>query len=368
MGERSSNPFVEQFRRGGVPRELRLMAAQGALPLKPADFIELLYHLLKDDDEEIRGTAAQTLAGLPVDELKPILKDRETPPAVLAWGLAAREEQELREVVLQNTSLPDEAIEALVAALPEAQAELVVINQVRLLRRTSLLEALESNPYLNKDQRRRLMELRQTFHIGEAGAPQAAPPAAAAAPPGPTAGEAAPEEEAPLPPPEEVTFKSEAEAVVRYLSDDERQQKDKVSAVQRLYRLNTADKVVTALKGNREERAILIRDPNRIVATAVLGSPRVTEAEIESFAGMKNVSDEILRQIGSQKEWTRHYGVVSSLVRNPRTPLGISLGMVSRLNPRDIKSLAVDRNVPEAIRKQAQKFVRSAPGGQGSKH
>lgn len=364
MGERSPNPFVDQFRRGAVPRELRLMAAQGALPLKPADFIELLHHLLKDADDEIRGTAGQTLGGLPSDELKPILKDRDTPPAVLAWGLAAREEQELREVVLQNTSLPDEAIEALVASLPEAQAELVVINQVRLLRRTSLLEALEKNPNLNKDQRRRLMELRETFHIGEAAAPAAAPAAPAPA----SAEPAAPAEpEEPLPPPEEVTFQSEAEAVVRYLSDDERQHKEKVSAVQRLYRLNTADKVVTALKGNREERAILIRDPNRIVATAVLGSPRVTESEIESFAAMKNVSDEILRQIGSHKEWTRHYGVVSSLVKNPRTPLGISLGMVSRLNPRDIKSLSVDRNVPEAIRKQAQKFVRAVPGAGGQK-
>ena len=371
----SANPFVDQFRRGGVPRDLRLMAAQGALPLKPADFIELLYHLLKDIDDEIRATAASTLGGLPVDELRPILKDRETPPEVLAWAFAARDDQELREVVLQNTSLPDEAIEALVASLPEGQAELVVINQVRLLRRTSLLVALEKNPSLNKDQRRRLLELRQTFHIDGAqmpapGAPAPAPAAAPAAA-GPAGAAPQPGGEAPPagePVPEEVVFKSEAEAVVRYLTEEERQHGDRVSAVQRLYRLNTADKVVTALKGNREERAILIRDPNRIVASAVLGSPRVTESEIESFASMKNVSDEILRNIGSHKEWTRHYGVASSLVRNPRTPLAISLGMVSRLNPKDLKALAVDRNVPEAIRKQAQKFVRTAPTQSGQKH
>jgi hypothetical protein len=366
MGERSPNPFVDQFRRGGVPRELRLMAAQGALPLKPADFIELLYHLLKDADDEIRGHGGQTLAGLPVDELKPDLQGPRDPSGGAGVGTGAREDQELREVVLQNTSLPDEAIEALVAALPEGQAELVVINQVRLLRRTSLLEALERSPNLNKDQRRRLMELRADLPHRRGGAQGGGPRCRGRARCGGRPRRPA-EPEEPLPPPEEVTFKSEAEAVVRYLADDERQQKEKVSAVQRLYRLNTADKVVTALKGNREERAILIRDPNRIVATAVLGSPRVTESEIESFAGMKNVSDEILRQIGSHKEWTRHYGVVSSLVKNPRTPLGISLGMVSRLNPRDIKSLSVDRNVPEAIRKQAQKFIRSTPGGGGQK-
>ena len=363
MTERASNPFVDQFRRGGVPRDLRVMAAQGALPLKPTDLIELLHQLLRDIDEEIRTTAGGSLAALSVDELRPILKDRDTPPELLAWGFAEREEQELREVVLQNTSLPDEAIEALVASLPEGQAELVVINQVRLLRRTSLLVALEKNPNLNKDQRRRLMELRQTFHIDGAQMPA---PGAPVPPPAAVPGAEPPAPEEPVP--EEVTFSSEAEAVVRYLTDDERQNGERVSAVQRLYRLNTAEKVVTALKGNREERAVLIRDPNRIVSTAVLGSPRVTESEIESFASMKNVSDEILRQIGSHREWTRHYGVVSGLVRNPRTPLAISLGMVSRLNPKDLKALAVDRNVPEAIRKHAQKFVRAAPGQGGAKH
>ena len=77
---------------------------------------------------------------------------------------------------------------------------------------------------------------------------------------------------------------------------------------------------------------------------------------------MKNVSDEVLRQIGNHRDWTKRYGVITNLVKNPRTPLAISLGMVSRLNPRDIKSIAVDRNVPEAIRKQAQKFVKGAAG------
>jgi len=156
---------------------------------------------------------------------------------------------------------------------------------------------------------------------------------------------------------------SEDEALVRYLAEDERRQPERVSVVQRLYRLDTAEKVITALKGNREERAVLIRDPNRIVATAVLGSPRITDSEIESFAAMKSVSDQILRQIGTHREWTKRYNVVSSLVRNPRTPVGIALTMVSRLNPRDMRAVAVDRNVPEVIRKHAQRFVKSVQSG-----
>lgn len=354
---RVANPLVEQFRRGGIPRDLRLMAAQGALPLKPEDVVELLHHLLSDPDAEVRSRANDSLAARPEQELLPMFKERSTLPEVLAWGLVHRKEKELREAILQNVSTTDGIIEQVAPDLPEQLAELVVINQVRLLRRTSLLEALESNPHLNKDQRRRLRELRESFRIGEQ--PVEAPP-----PPAPS--EAPSEEEAPEPIVEEAPL-SEDEALVRYLSEDERREVEKVSVVQRLYRLNAAEKLVTALKGTREERTILIRDPNRIVAAAVLGSPRLTEAEIEAFAGMKSVSDQVLRQIGTHKEWTKRYGVVSSLVRNPRTPIGVALTMVPRLNPRDMKAVAVDKNVPEVIRKHAQRFIRVVQAGPGQK-
>ena len=359
MGDRATNPLVEQFRKGGVPRELRLLAAQGALPLKPADLVDLLEQLLADEDEAVRQAASASLAGMAVDEMLPILRDRETPPSVLAWAVAHREERELLEVVLQNSSLPDEAVEALASSLPEHLAELVVINQVRLLRRTSLLEALETNQALSKDQRRRLRELRETFRIGEQPAPAPPPP-----PPPPPAPEPVSEE------PDEMVELTEEEAIARLLTEEEKQDGDKRSAVAQLYNMNTAAKVIRALKGTSGERAILVRDPNRIVASAVLGSPRLTEPEIERFASMKNVSQEVLRQIASNKDWTKKYGVISALVKNPRTPLGLAINFVPRMNPRDMKTISVDKNVPEVIRKQALKFVRSVgqPAGGDKKH
>jgi hypothetical protein len=351
---RLANPLVGQFRRGGIPRELRLMAAQGALPLKPEDLVELLHFLVGDEDSDVASAAQGTLGAMPAEELLPIVRDRQTAPEILGWTLLNRLERELLEPVLQNPTTPDEAIEAEVADLPEELAELVVINQVRLLRRTSLLERLEANPHLNRDQQRRLRELRESFHIGEE-------PEAAAAPPPPPAPPAAPapaEAEAPVEPVSaESEITNEVDAIFRYLTEEERAEAERISTVQKLFRLNTAEKVVTALKGTREERAVLVRDPNRLVASAVLGSPRLTDGEVEAFAGMRNVSDETLRQIGNNREWTKRYGVVSSLVKNPRTPLAISLGMVSRLNPKDIKSLSTDRNVPEVLRRQAQKFI-----------
>jgi len=357
---RATNPLVLQFRRGGVARDLRLMAAQGLLPLTPEDLLELWTGLVADSDEAIRGAAQKSLTDFPAADFLPIVKNRATPTGVLAWAAARRAEPELREAALQNHSLPDEVVEELAPTLPQALAELVVINQTRLLRRTSLLIALESNAGLSNDQKRRLRELRETFRVGEQ--PEAAP----APPPAPEApAEPAPEPAAEATPQGEI-FMTEDEAIVRYLSEEDRQKSEKVSAVQKIYRLNTAEKIITALKGTREERSILIRDPNRLVATAVLGSPRITEAEIESISAMKSVSDEILRTIGNHREWTKRYTVLNNLVRNPRTPVGIALSMVPRLSPRDVKSIAVDRNVPEPVRKQAQKFVKGAQQ-QGSK-
>jgi hypothetical protein len=355
MAERAVNPFVEQFRRGGVARDLRLMAAQGALPLKPSDLAELLHHLLGDTDPAIGQSASATLIAMPVTDILPISKDRDTPPALLGWVLSAREEREVREAALQNPSTPDEAVEGITALLGEELAELVVINQVRLLRRTSLLVALEKNTQLNKDQQRRLRELRESFRIGQ---PDAPAPAPAPAPPPPPATAPAEPETAPVELPVDGPSLTVDEAMVHILSEDERKDQEKLSVVQELYRMNTAQKVVAALKGSRSQRAVLVRDPNRMVATAVLGSPRLTEAEVEAFAGMRNVSDEILRQIGTHKDWTKKYSVIANLVKNPRTPIGVSLSMVARLTPRDIKSLTTDRNVPEVIRKQAQKFIK----------
>jgi hypothetical protein len=351
---RPTNPLVEQFRRGGVARDLKLMAAQGLLPLKPEDLVELWTTLVADPDGGVREAAEASLRGFPASDLQPILRSRETPAGVLVWAVTHRPEPELREIALQNTSLPDESIEALAPTLTQALAELVVINQTRLLRSTSLLVALESNAGLSTDQKRRLRELRESFHIGAVAAAAPPPPPVAAPPPEPE----------PEPEPETATVAAgdlvltESEYAVKILSEDERQQTEKVSAVQKIYRLNTAEKLITALKGSREERAILIRDPNRLVTMGVLGSPKITEAEIEAFSGMKNVSDQVLREIGNHREWTKRYAVMNNLVRNPRTPIGLALNLVPRLSPRDVKSVAIDRNVPEPVRKMAQKFVK----------
>ena len=123
----------------------------------------------------------------------------------------------------------------------------------------------------------------------------------------------------------------------------------------RLSSLSVMERMKLAMRGTREQRAVLVRDPNRLVASAVLSSPKLTESEVEQIAKMANVSEDVLRVIGANRGWTKNYGVVAGLVRNPKTPVAISLTLLQRVNDRDVKMLAIDRNIPEPLRIAARK-------------
>lgn len=128
--------------------------------------------------------------------------------------------------------------------------------------------------------------------------------------------------------------------------------------------MTVLERLKLAMRGTREQRAALVRDPNKMVAVAVLSSPKVTESEIESFAKMTTVTEEVLRIIGANRVWTRNYGVVLGLARNPKTPTGLALGFVQRLNERDMKQISSDRNVPEPVRLAVRKYlIKSQKGG-----
>jgi hypothetical protein len=113
------------------------------------------------------------------------------------------------------------------------------------------------------------------------------------------------------------------------------------------------------VKGTREMRSILIRDPNKMISASVLSSPKISESEVESYARMTSVSEDVLRIIGQNRAWVKNYGVVLGLAKNPKTPLAMSMNFLSRLNDRDLNQLSVDRNVPETLRITARKKILS---------
>lgn len=134
-------------------------------------------------------------------------------------------------------------------------------------------------------------------------------------------------------------------------------EQEKMSLVQRLASMQVPDKVKAAMKGSREMRAILIRDPNKLVSMAVLSSPKMTEAEVEAIAKMGSVSEDVLRTIAQSRAWTKNYGVISSLVKNAKTPLAMSLNLLNRLSEKDLKGLSTNRNIPETLRIAARKKI-----------
>jgi hypothetical protein len=139
--------------------------------------------------------------------------------------------------------------------------------------------------------------------------------------------------------------------------------RERLSAIQKVSTMSVAERVQTALKGTREERLLLIRDSNRMVASAVLQSPKLSESEVEAVALMTNVSEEVLRIIGTKREFVKSYTVIHNLVKNPRTPLPTSLMLLGRILTTDLKRLARSKNIPDALRKAAQRQLqtRTAP-------
>jgi hypothetical protein len=127
------------------------------------------------------------------------------------------------------------------------------------------------------------------------------------------------------------------------------------TALQRIANMTIAQRIALAMKGNREERAILIRDPNRIVTAAVLSSPKMNDTEVAAIAKMQNVSEDVLRTIASNRAWLKNYGVVLAVVKNPKTPVAMSMNLMARLIEKDLKLLSTDRNVPDALRTQARR-------------
>lgn len=128
--------------------------------------------------------------------------------------------------------------------------------------------------------------------------------------------------------------------------------------LQKLGGMSPSEKIKTALTGNMEERLVLIRDSNKLVARAVLGSPKITDQEIENIASMKNVTEEVLRLVAMNRKFMKSYAVVRQLINNPRTPIDVGLTLLNRLNDRDMKGLMLNKNVAEVIRGMAAKLIK----------
>ena len=398
----SSNPVVQAIVGGTAPAQARSMAARGLLPLAAEDLLEVLVHLRADADAEIARSAEETLAEQTRDTLRDAAAAAETvSPRVLDY-LARRADagREVHEPIALNARTPDESIVALAAATADGPLlELISTNQQRLIRARGIIDAVLSNPARTPEAERRVRETQREFFEKEFGVQQVAEEMRArgmgaaaefveAAESVAVAGAALSIEDAwllaghievsdadiddswlPSELVEELlveTDEQRAGNIERVIAEAEAEVGDvapeRVSLIRRIMLMSVKDRIKLAMKGDREARGILIRDGNKIVSTAVVHNPRITDKEVESISAMRTISEDVLRTIAMNRAWARIYPVIHNLARNPRTPLPTALGILPRLQNRDLQSLAQNRNVPDGVRRQAQRLIQTRAG------
>ncbi len=385
----SKSPPVALIQQGKAPRPAKLMVAQGKLPLAPEDLLFAQVLLTADADAEIAEAARASLAALNFDTLQPVAQSQETPEEVLHYLLLRPDLPErFGEQLLMHPALPDES--ALAFAKQSASGyllEALTINQQRLIRLPALLDAILANPASTFEATRKAREVKTEFFEKELGAERIArekkaraakfaavldlPPlsdeafeaefqsvlAGFEAETGQTFSDEAPDEaaadadfEAML-----AAIKSEEGLDLRNAADPETQ--ERLSIYQALARMSVKERIFAALKGGRDARAILIRDSNRMVSTAVVKNPRISEAEVEAIANIKGINEDVLRIIAMNRAWVSNYAIMHNLARNARCPLNFSMQFINRLQNRDLVNLTKSKSIPDALRQAANRLV-----------
>jgi len=155
--------------------------------------------------------------------------------------------------------------------------------------------------------------------------------------------------------------RAEAEPVEAFVEAAEAAEPDKAkreTLLQKLGRMRVVERVQRALKGGRDERLLLIRDPCKVVQRAVLQSPQLSEQEVESFANMASLTDETLRLIANNRKFRKNYTITKALMFNPKTPLEVTLHFLPLVKPLDLKFLAGNKNISETLRTAATRLMR----------
>jgi hypothetical protein len=345
--------LLTQIRSGTADRAVRLVGARGVLPLAPDDALRALLALSVDPEDEIASAAHTTLAATPPDAFVRFILGASPSPEELDLVAHSTDDSIVLEHVIRHRDTPNETLLALAGRVTGSAQEALVINQTRLLRFPLLIDALLENPELTADSRRLIGELREEFFEKERRRKEARAAQETPAEPGAQAEEPEAEQE---------------DLPASGFSEQRREIEDTGSKTlgatfRRLTYMTVSEKIQRALKGDREERRILIADANKMVAESVLKSPILTDAEVEGFASMRHIADDLLRAIAGNRAWTRRYPIVLALAHNPKVPLDISVALLSRLHIRDLKGVADDRNLPETLRIQARKLYRAKRGG-----
>lgn len=323
----------------GRSRELKLLAAQGLVPLTPADLVPLQVKLATDENGEIAAAAGQALGALEPRLVVDLIEDG-APPEVLVYFSREHHQAPVLEAILRRKDVPASILMELAREVPPDQQEILLLRQDLIIAEPAILDALAENPQISSYSKRRIDEYRQ--HLLPREAPLKTPEQLESEADGLSAAEV------------------ESAIVAARLQDPGKGEVDEsiglsdaqVRSLPVPVRLKLTRGAVLSL------RSLLVRDPNPLVATSVLRNNQLQDSEIERIASSRSVLPEVLEAVSRNRQWTRKYSVVLSLVRNPRTPAGIAMRFLARVSVRDLALLARDRNVSHTVRQGAKRLSR----------
>jgi hypothetical protein len=311
-----SPEVLDDLRAGRAPRERKIAVCSGGAHLAPADRAEILAVLAGDADEMVSDRAQQAILSQPTETFVEALKREKAVPALFAYaGKHLADKPGVSDAMAHNKNCAAEYLVPVARYLSPLAITALMEELERVSESAALAAALEHSSSITADQKHQLHELMGSA-IDEAALAEAA-------------------------------AEAEPDVVKRQ------------TLLMRLAKMSVSERVQFAIKGGSEARRTLIRDSNKVVQRAVLQSPRLTDQEVEAFANMTSLTDEILRLIASNRKFRKNYAVVRNLLNNPKTPLDVSLHMLPMCNVMDLKKLTTNKNVPETLRTTAFKLQRT---------
>jgi hypothetical protein len=312
--ETLSVELVEELRSGRATRENKLAVCSGGAQLAPVDRAEVLAVLAADPDEAVAKHADEAALTQPIESFVEAVKRSTATPALFAYASRRLADKPgIVDAMIGNKNCPGDHFLNLAPVLPSSSLKVLLEDLNRITESVPLAPALLKNPALSDNQKNLLRELMATSTVEQAAIAEAA-------------------------------VEAEPDAVKRQ------------TLLQKLGKMTVAQRVQFAIKGGSEARRTLIRDTNKVVQRAVLQSPRLTDQEVEAFASMSSLTDEILRLIATNRVFRKNYVVVRNLLNNAKTPLDVSLNLLPMMNPIDLKRLTTNKNIPETLRTTATKL------------
>ncbi|MEE9213925.1 MAG: hypothetical protein V3U54_03900 [Thermodesulfobacteriota bacterium] len=353
-----------------LPRDKRLFAAKGLIPIPPSKLALVLFKLTLDKDQEIVEEASNSLRDIPENVIETLVSDTSTHVGLLDFLAKQSFSENVLQHIVINNNTEDETI-SFIAENVHSQPiiDAIANNHGRILRSGKIVESLSNNPVVSRSTLDRVLSFINLYlHKDAVDSPEFN------------------KVQYDIDDPElresvsavENSFFDEIDLSDELIdeSDEDEAQDDEEeidgeelteirsdSFLRQIKQLTMAYRLKLAMLGNRDARSILLRDRNRVVSRAVLKNPRLTDTEVVMISQSKVIDEDILREISSNRKWMRIYQVKTSLVNNPKTPSHISINLIKQLRNFDIRSLIGSKDLPSAVTMAARRVSKERREG-----